>query len=328
MLGILRPLLTFFVICLFLPGCTRQQTFYCRKLYCQAPFLTPIYPNHPYNASKDWITIWVHGACPFQTNFYNLGLKKPETFSNNDQVYIIAQTLINADNKIFNPDLFYLFSWSGKLDFDERLSAAQQLFRELDAVVSEYKKIHGKNPRIRIFGYSHGANVALNLARVPNHHNISIDELVLLACPVQRHTESLVSNPLFKRVLSIYCTCDIAQVVDPQGLYRDHLGSPLFSGFRFKPSSNLLQVQMMINGYALMHGQFVGQQVLSLMPTILSTLNNWFDTLPESARTSSNNTIMFALYTNGRKPPRNKKPGVMYEHIQMVAHSTCCIHSQ
>ena len=75
---------------------------------------------------------------------------------------------------------------------------------------------------------------------------------------------------------------------------------------------------MMLNGFALMHGDFVNQLALSLMPTILTTLNSWFDELPAYTRTSPDARIMFAIYTNGRKPPRHKKPEVIYEHVQMV----------
>ena len=75
----------------------------------------------------------------------------------------------------------------------------------------------------------------------------------------------------------------------------------------------------MLNGFALLHGHFNGQLALSLMPRILNTLNNWFDTLPDYARTSPDARLMFAIFTNGRKPPRHKQPHIFYEYDPMVS---------
>ena len=128
-------------------------------------------------------------------NRYNLGLRKPEAFDHANQLWEIAQWLIHADPQMFNPDNFYIFSWSGRLDFNVRLNAAYDLYKELAPIISQYIKHYGIQPKIRLLAHSHGGNVALNLARVANTSNLTIDELVLLACPVQCQTEPFSKKP-------------------------------------------------------------------------------------------------------------------------------------
>ncbi|WP_196299706.1 hypothetical protein, partial [Streptococcus pneumoniae] len=75
---------------------------------------------------------------------------------------------------------------------------------------------------ITLVTYSHGGNVALYLSSVqaekeqaePLPDPISIDTLVLLACPIQKETDYLVADPMFKKVYNIFSTEDFIQQWD------------------------------------------------------------------------------------------------------------------
>ena len=150
----------------------------------------------------------------------------------------IAQTLIDNDPDRFCAENFYLFGWSGALSFKERERAARQLYLELKILRQDYKNKYGKEPIIRILAHSHGGNVALLLEQVRDKNDtaFAIEELILLAVPVQTHTMYYTHAPLFKKVYSLYSMFDALQVADPQGLQICKSGSPLFSERLFPAS--------------------------------------------------------------------------------------------
>ncbi len=126
----------------------------------------------------------------------------------------IGKVLHEADSVLFPEESFYVYRWSGHLDFESRKKAAQELFNILC----------NHNGEIIIIAHSHGCNVALNLANIAKSqtkNNCIVSKLILLAPPVQRATEECVESPLFKQVFSFYSTADIMQVVDPQRLYNE-----------------------------------------------------------------------------------------------------------
>lgn len=252
------------------------------------------------------ITIWIHGARPFAANKYNLGLKSPTLFDPQDYVAQTVNSLINADPINFPLEHFYIYSWSGILDFSERQRASAILYTELEKLIAHYKQVSGSVPKIRVIAHSHGGNVALNLATHENT-NFIIDELILLAVPVQAKTDTLVHSPLFKRIFSLYSTIDIPQIIDPQLFYRESGTYLLFSGQRFRPASNLMQVKIKINGSACQHLQFNDPATLKLFPQILNELISWMDTIPQETLLAENTRFMLSIYTNGRKPPRSKR---------------------
>jgi len=57
-------------------------------------------------------------------------------------------------------------------------------------------------PKVTLISHSHGGNVALNLAAIAEKESpLSIERLILLACPVQQETAALVDAPMFKKFM-------------------------------------------------------------------------------------------------------------------------------
>jgi len=310
----LKWLATSMVLCILAGCCSRPQRFFRRKLYFaqQAPM------GLQHKQRVPTITIWIHGARPFEPNTYNLGLKSPTLFEPTHPIARIANTLIDSDPIKFPLDHFYIYSWSGIMDFAERQHAADLLYTAMNQLIDGYKNLHNITPKIRLIGHSHGGNIALNLAATPNN-NLLIDDLILLAIPVQDKNKALVSSPLFKRVFSLYSTIDYAQIIDPQGLYKDSETDSFFSGQRFDPSKNLMQIKTKINGIACKHLQFNDLATLKLLPAIIEELNNWMDETPAELLLSDETRFMLSVYTNGRHAPRAKcyRAGGAHEHIEL-----------
>lgn len=112
---------------------------------------------------------------------------------------------------------YYTFGWSGLLSPTQRYYDAQEFFLALEELVQTFKK-EGKNPRVRVIGYSHGGNVALNLGavrqRVYPDSSLSIDELFLLGVPILTETDYLVCDPLFKKIYNFTSPHDRIQQID------------------------------------------------------------------------------------------------------------------
>ena len=312
----LRYIATSAAACILAAGCSHQKNFFRRKLYFTAG--QPTLCSKQLKQTEPTITIWIHGARPFGPNTYNLGIKSPTLFDPANNIAKTAYTLIKADPTKFPLNHFYIYSWSGILDFTERQHAANILHTEIVQLINNYKTTHGITPKIRVLAHSHGGNVALNLAAVANS-NFIIDELILLAIPVQEKNKALASSSLFKRVFSLYSTIDYAQIIDPQGLYNDSGTHSFFSGQRFNSSKNLMQVKTKINGAACKHLQFNDLATLKLLPCIIDQLNEWMDEIPTSALVSDSTRFMLSVYTNGRHIPHAKcyHTGDPHEHIEL-----------
>lgn len=131
---------------------------------------------------------------------------------------------------------YYTFGWTGLVSNTARFCEAQAFYHQLNHLCNEYKKTKRCIPRIQIVAYSHGGNVALNLARIdsllPVHQRlpVAIDELILLGVPMQRDTSQYASSALFKRVINIYSQKDYIQKIDPTVV------GNLFSNRRIKRS--------------------------------------------------------------------------------------------
>jgi PGAP1-like protein. len=303
-------------ICILAGCCFHQKRFFRHKLYFVDDHhtLCATQPTH----HETTLTIWIHGARPFAANTYNLGLKNLTLFAPKDYVAQSAYALIHACPAKFPIDHLYIYSWSGILDFSERQRAGTELYNELVNLIDTYKKLHGTVPKIRIIAHSHGGNVALNLVSTWDR-SFFIDELILLAVPVQAKTQELVHSQLFKRVLNLYSTIDIPQMIDPQLFYRESGTYSLFSGQLFTPHENLMQVKIKINGAACQHLQFNDAQTLKILPQILDQLYQWMDKIPKDILTSHDARFMLSVYTNGRRTPRAKRyhNGDPYEHIEL-----------
>jgi hypothetical protein len=223
------------------------------------------------------ITIWIHGTLvPLVSRlwrsffFVPQGLVPITCVDPSLHIYTIAKTLHDHDPLNFPLETFYCFGWSGTLSCNARLKAARQLYRELCALMSMYEKKHAQKPYLRIITHSHGGNVALNLAYVKESHNaLCVDELVLLACPVQKKTEAFCTDPLFKRVVSLYSKADLIQVLDPQRLWYFKRKTPLFSERCFPEADNLVQVEVFGGTRNIGHIDFLRDRFVKHIPPLI-----------------------------------------------------------
>lgn len=109
-------------------------------------------------------------------------------------------------------NLWYTFGWSGLLLRSERAQAARQLYQAITDELAHLEQ-RGIKPRIRLIGFSHGGNVALQVAQhAPAQW--CIDELILIGTPVQKDTDHLITRPCFKKIYHLYSLADYIQNAD------------------------------------------------------------------------------------------------------------------
>src|SRR3972149_4780234 len=219
------------------------------------------------------ITIWVHGTrasffIPIHINAEleksldaatdtPLGLHAAQSIDPSLKHYKITKTLSDSDATQFPFNRFYVFGWSGELDTRARNEAAQQLYTCLTQLVADYEKKEGIKPVIQIISHSHGGNVALKMAcHAHEELPFTISKLILLACPVQKHTIPFTNHPLFEKIYAIHSHVDMVQILDLQRLhpikeaihrfmheraidfkavYQEIIDNPLFSERHFPP---------------------------------------------------------------------------------------------
>ncbi len=146
-------------------------------------------------------------------------------------------------------NLYYTFGWSGLLSAKSRYQSAKQLFKALQKEVNRLKG-ENKEVRVRIFGYSHGGNVGLNLARVREQDypqsTLSIDELVLLGSPIIRETDYLINDPIFKEVYNIYSLRDRVQPLDIFAPKQTFSKRTFHARKEFQLPDKLIQIQLKV----------------------------------------------------------------------------------
>lgn len=237
------------------------------------------------------ITIWIHGTRLFsRTSFREIfdgqtGLRPAEEIDEHQPLRTIADTLSYNYYDAFTLDNFYFFGWSGKLCFATRLEAAKLLYQQLSQIVKNHQYSCGERPYIRIITHSHGGNVALNLARVKRDNSFVIDELILLACPVQTETKHLIHDPIFKRITALYSCLDMLQILDPQGFYNRHYScesAPFFSERCFPACNKLMQAKIRLNKRALTHHEFLKPIFLKHLPIVINELQCWYSEEPST----------------------------------------------
>lgn len=235
------------------------------------------------------------------------GLHPINTQPKTNRHHEFARLLQQVDPLRFPAAHFYTFGWSGDLSFDVRYQAGKNLYLDLIKLVEEFTHTHGVTPNIRLITHSHGGNVALNLAlahaeyrknralakpRSDSEHypidelseaeyrkrsNLVVNELVLLACPVQEKTAFLAQDQLFKKIYSLYSSLDVLQVVDPQGLYKNNtIDNGVFSKRRFPASFNkVAQAKIRFNKRAILHIEFLSDRLVRALPSIITKLDRW-----------------------------------------------------
>lgn len=151
------------------------------------------------------------------------------------------------DKKIKN--IFYTFGWSGIISPKTRKKAGLQLYHELEQEIKRVQSL-GYSPKIRIIGYSHGGNVALNLgttySKNHNNHSYHIDELVLVGTPIQGENDHLIESNLFKLIYNIYSQADRIQALDFFSFKRFFSQKIFKSRPGFKLPKKLTQIQIKV----------------------------------------------------------------------------------
>lgn len=247
------------------------------------------------------ITIFVHGTLPpdalmaippVRSFFYcPTGLTQAVEFDPKFHTYKLAQQLCSTRADEFDMAHFYLFGWSGKLNPLARKEASQELFQSLRLLAERYRQ-QGTKPQFRIITHSHGGNVALHMheSTKEHAHDLVIDELIVLACPVQTETAAHAHPASFKKIYSIHSHSDLLQVLDPQGVHAflgtlkehgleftmSHLNElgPLFSSRHFEAAEHIIQLNVRYPRRELFHIEFLLPKFISTLPSLLETMRN------------------------------------------------------
>lgn len=110
---------------------------------------------------------------------------------------------------------FYTFGWPGLVSDRLRIVEAKKLHCSILEKVNHFKRL-GKNVKIRLIGYSHGATLLLNLGDIitPGPDSYVIDETYLIGIPVTKITTAQIMNPAFKKIYNFYSKADKVQRLD------------------------------------------------------------------------------------------------------------------
>lgn len=147
------------------------------------------------------------------------------------------------------PRLYYTYGWDGLLNTRMRYESAQDLYKSLVTEVNRLKT-QGINPSVDLYCYSHGGNVALNLAAVRDDdptlypHDFTINNLVLFGVPIQRSTDYLVSNDIFKKVYHFYSPQDSIQTMDVFSSREFFVKNRFSNRSKFKIPTKVTQVRL------------------------------------------------------------------------------------
>lgn len=247
------------------------------------------------------ITLFIHGTLPPNAVLklpvvhhffcYPRGLSKALDLDEKYNTRKLINLLCANDPNGFDLEDFYLFGWSGYLRFSERQKAAQELYKNLRVLKKAYNEL-SIEPHFKLISHSHGGNVALYMAyEAQQFSEISIEELILLACPVQIETAAYVNAPLFKRVFSIHSHHDILQVLDPQGFHIfvesfrangfeftiKHLKrlGPVFSARHFVASPNVIQMNLRYPNRELFHIEFLSPAIFATLPLLITSMKGY-----------------------------------------------------
>ncbi len=222
------------------------------------------------------VTLFIHGtkSSSITRALCNLefphGINPVNLIRTRSLLSTIAHTLNSAYPQKFPLDSFYFYSWEGHLTFQSRWKAAQKL----------YPILKNHTGPLTIITHSHGANVALYLARcahLDGNADFTIDKLIMLAPPVQEATKQYASSPVFKEIYNFYSTADCMQVADMQGTYRESrkeapLGTPIpfFSERTFQPAPSIRQIRVLIDGQSPSHLHFLLTRFIKHLPVLMT----------------------------------------------------------
>jgi len=238
-------------------------------------------------SSTPTITLFIHGSKPqIHDVFYKVGqyFFLPNLHHADEQApYAGPRAIISGltDSKYVDPEHLYFFGWSGKVNAKERKDVAQNLLvPQIKELIARYRDRYNTEPEIHIITHSHGGNVALNLINELelNESDIIIDELIMLAPPVQSWTKEYIHSKNCRKIYNIYSADDWIQIADPQGVQTyinndDVKEKPTFfdlSKRTFTHHDKLTQVQVVLNHKDPGHTDFIDvlypPQLRSLFP--------------------------------------------------------------
>jgi len=305
------------IMCIIIatPGCYHPTKIKSRKVFITHDRLQALRNKNNTEQSQQipTITIWVHGTRLLPSPIFRsyvycaCGLHLANELPPSYFLRQLSDAIINADPSRFNHEDFYLFGWTGKLDAAIREQAAKDLCQDLKKLIAEYHLKYQCRPFIRLITHSHGGNVALNLARFKNPENdLFIDELILLACPVQDSTKPYLKDAMFGRVYAMYSSIDLLQILAPQFYWPIQTNSnhkkpsfkfPPTSSRLFPIQSNMIQVKIKKNKHAILHTEFSSARFTQYLPILLDELNAW-NTEDPQWRDAPNTKRLLKFYTN------------------------------
>jgi hypothetical protein len=239
------------------------------------------------------ITIWVHGSnvtpdLILRNFFYHqkgmvnaLQYRSPRYHAR-----VIAEVLSEADPINYQMENFYFYGWSGALCYDQRKETARSLYLAILELKDTYlHKYPNANLKIRIITHSHGGNVALNLCPAQkNDAPLIIDELIMLAAPVQLATKDLAQSSCFKKIYSFYSGTDLYQILDFQRVRKKRRTLKIYSERRFEEFENVRQAKVKLNCRSLMHIEFLLKKFLRHLPLLTKELDALYDSLDDNAK--------------------------------------------
>ena len=250
-------------------------------------------PPQIYSETQEWITILIHGTIglrpqmAFRTmlklvrdNISNSSYKRSVEIIRDDPFFYKNQAMqelglhaIDIEDrkpgaaaslfaKIFdnleqerhpgNHNHYYTFGWSGLISHKMRYEESKILYSSL---ADELKKLAGQGiyPKIRIIGFSHGGNLALNLATIHDKEHPTdqwnVQELICVGMPVQRETDYLVCSPFFDSVYNFYSRGDHIQKLDCFSLRRFFSNRRFCNNSRYRLPEKLVQVEIKITAH-------------------------------------------------------------------------------
>lgn len=149
-------------------------------------------------------------------------------------------------------DEYYTFGWSGLVSNKLRFLEGSFLYQDLQKIFKKYEDA-GYQPRVRLIGYSHGGNLALQLGAIyktkPKDEHFSIDELWLLGTPIQVETDYLINSPVFKKVFNFYSRADKVQTLDFFSFKRFFSQKKFSKRNNFKIPNKLYQIRIKITKF-------------------------------------------------------------------------------
>lgn len=163
----------------------------------------------------------------------------------------MATLLQEINARIGNPTNteYFTYGWTGVLSATTRYNESVRFFQTLEDMTQSYID-KGFEPELTLFGYSHGGNVCLNLARASvekfPESKLKIKQLILVGSPVQGETDYLVNSPIFEEIYHFYSNSDRVQPLDFFSYDRFFSGRTFTERKDFKLPEKFTQIQLKV----------------------------------------------------------------------------------